>query len=312
MGSVRTFFKLVKNDRAKISTALFRRLNESGMLRILSDRAFLKYAYKAHFGKKLDLKNPLTFNEKLNWLKLYNRDESCIPLVDKLAVKDYIANTIGEKYVVPTLAVWDRDEDIDIGVLPDKFVLKCTHDSGSAVVCRDKSTFDFENARKKLKRKLEKNLFWHGREWPYKKLEPKIIAEAYVDNGKSGDLEDYKLFCFNGKCRCYKVDFDRFTNHGANYFDTEGNLLPFGEAVCPPDFDKKIDIPDAIKEMIPMAEKLSEGYPFVRVDFYEANGNVYFGEMTFFPASGFGPLIPEQWDKTLGDWLILPEKQKKG
>ena len=162
MGSVKTFFHLLKNDRSKIRTAVFRRLSGIGVHKILSDRAFLKYAYRAHFGKKLNLKNPVTFNEKLNWLKLYNRNPEYRKLVDKYEVKNYIAEKIGEEYVIPTIGVWDRVSDIDFDALPDSFVLKCTHDSGSAVICKDKNSFDVEKAKKKLSEKHAEQLSYYA------------------------------------------------------------------------------------------------------------------------------------------------------
>ena len=226
-------------------------------------------------------------------------------------MKQYICETIGEEYIIPTLGVWNRIEDIDFDALPNRFVLKCTHDSGSVVLCKDKSTFDIETARAKLMRKLSSNLFWHGREWPYKDLKPRIIAEEYIATDGE-DLRDYKFFCFGGKVKCFKVDFDRFIDHRANYYDVNGNLLPFGEVVYPPDYDRSIDIPSSLRRMIELAERLSSEKPFARVDFYETHGQIKFGEITFFPASGFGPFTPEEWDETLGSWITLPQKRIEG
>lgn len=316
MGSVKTFFHLLKNDRSKIRTAVFRRLSGIGVLKILSDRAFLKYAYRAHFGKKLNLKNPVTFNEKLNWLKLYNRNPEYRKLVDKYEVKNYIAEKIGEEYVIPTIGVWDKVSDIDFDALPDSFVLKCTHDSGSAVICKGKSSFDFEKAKKKLNKKIRKNFYWYGREWPYKDLKPRIIAEEYITDRTDGteraegdDLHDYKLFCFNGECKFFKIDFDRFTHHRANYYDKNKQLMPMYGGTFLPDHSRDIYIPSSMDKMIELAERLSTGFPHVRVDFYDVGDKIYFGELTFFHCSGLEPFYPEEWDKTLGDWLILPEKR---
>lgn len=309
MSKLNTFIKLIKNDRQRIFSTFVRKFAKTSACRHVSDKLFLKIAYKAYIGKTLNLDNPQTFNEKLQWLKLYNRKPVYSTMVDKHDVKKYVADKIGQEYIIPTLGVWNKFEDIDFSALPDKFVLKCTHDSGSVVICSDKSSFDYEKAKAKLNRGINSNLFWHGREWPYKDLPPRIIAEQYLEDEHLKDLRDYKLFCFNGVCRCFKVDFDRFSDHRANYFDTDKNLLKFGEKVCLPDFDRSIDVPDAINDMMVLAEKLSKDIPFLRVDFYYANGRIYFGELTFFPASGFGPFVPEEWDNTLGSWITLPEKK---
>ena len=275
----------------------------------MSDKAYLKYMYWSHFGKKLDLKAPKTFNEKLQWLKLYYRDPDQIKLVDKYDVKSYIADTIGEEYIIPTLGIYDSFDEIDFDALPEQFVLKCTHDSGSTVICLDKASFDVEAARKKLTGKLRTNLFWHGREWPYKNVKPRIIAEKYITF--DGDVpEDYKFFCFNGVAKCFKVDYDRFKDHRANYYTPQGELMRFGEMVCLPDFDRDVRLPKNREKMIALAEKLSQGHPFLRVDFYELGDEIYFGELTFYPASGFGPFVPEEWDERLGEWIKLPPKTK--
>ena len=226
-------------------------------------------------------------------------------------MKKYIAEIIGEQYVIPTLGVWDSFDDIDFDALPDRFVLKCTHDSGSVVLCRDKATFDVEKAREKLTRKLKSNLFWHGREWPYKNLTPHIIAEKYMEDETLQELRDYKFFCFGGQVKCFKVDYDRFKEHRANYYTPACELLKFGEVVCPPDFERQIAPPRLLEKMIDFAEQLSCGHPFLRVDFYEVNDQIYFGELTFFPASGFGPFVPEEWDLTLGEWIDLSQCKKE-
>ena len=280
-------------------------LNERNLLQWLSDVSFLKIAYKLCFGEKLNLKNPKTFNEKLQWLKLYDRRPEYTIMVDKIAVKRYVTDRIGSEYVIPTLGVWKRPEDIEWDKLPNQFVLKWNHDSGSIVICKDKDNFDREKAIKKLRYGEKVNGFWYGREWPYKDVKPQILAEKYMED-ESGELKDYKFFCFNGHVRCFKVDFDRFTNHHANYFDINGNFLPFGETICPPDSSKVLALPNNISKMIQLAEALSESIPFVRVDFYSVNDNIYFGEITFYPAGGFGPFVPNEWDYTFGSWLKLP------
>ena len=425
-------------------------LGGKGYLRWLSDELYLKIAYRLMFHKKLDLKNPKSFNEKLQWLKLHNRKEEFITMVDKYRVREYIAKTIGEEYLIPLLGVWDDPDSIDFSLLPNQFVLKCNHDSGSVVICKDKNSFDIDKAKNKLKRRLKKGTFYYGREWPYKFVKPCIIAEQYMEdstghelkdykvhnfngiakvilvckdrfkekgmtedffsedwehlevkrirhpnskesiacpenltkmielseilskdipflrtdfyeiNGKlyfgeltfypaSGfagfdpkeydikfgelinipgggialinegfivyihssnehsELKDYKFFCFHGKVHFFKIDFDRFISHRANYYNREGTILPFGEIVCPPDQDKQLDMPVNLLLMIELAEKISAGSKFMRVDFYESNSKVFFGEITFFPASGFGKLIPEGIDETIGKLLNVDE-----
>lgn len=274
----------------------------------MSDEEFLKIKYRNAFGCDLNLLSPSTFNEKLQWLKLNDRNPIYTKLVDKCEVKEYVGNIIGKEHVIPTIGVWDRFDDIDFDKLPDQFVLKCTHDSGGIVICRNKNEFDIDAAKKKINKCLKKNYYWQGREWPYKDIPRKIIAEKYMVDAQIAELRDYKFFCFNGKAKCFKIDFDRFFNHQANYYDVNGVLLPFGEVICPPDFERTIEMPCNLSLMIKLAEKLSDGIPFVRVDFYEVDGKVYFGEMTFFPAAGFGKFEPNEWDYKLGEWIKLPDK----
>ena len=282
-----------------------------GMMNWMSDETYLKQVFRIRMKKKLDLEDPKTFNEKLQWIKLYHRNPEHTKWVDKYAVREYISQTIGEEYLIPLIGVWDHFDDIDFDALPEQFVLKCTHDSGSVVICRDKAKLDRAAARKRLERALKHNGYGYGREWPYKNVKPRIIAEKLMIDDSGYELKDYKFFCFDGTVRCFKIDFDRFVGHKANYFDPEGNLLPFGEEVCMPDFSRKLEMPTRLTEMLELASRLSKGTPFLRVDFYEVNGQIYFGELTFFPASGFGPFCPPEWDRTFGDWMELkrfPEK----
>lgn len=275
---------------------------------LIPDKLFLQLLYRRVLNKKLDLTNPKTFNGKLQWLKLYDRRPQFTTMVDKYAVKKYVADIIGEKYIIPTLGVWDKPEDIDWDKLPEQFVLKCTHDSGGLVICHDKSKIDKGAALKKLSKSLKNNYYKEGREWPYKNVPRRIIAEKYISEDSSNDLRDYKFFCFNGKVKCFKVDFDRYTSHKANYYDLNLKVLPFGETICPPDFKENICIPENIIEMIQLAEKLSDGSCFMRTDFYNIKGRIYFGEITLFPASGFGSFTIEEGDYTLGRWMELPNK----
>ena len=308
------FIKKVKMLFLSIYSKYYRffLLSKFGKTHNVDDEEYLKKIYKVRMGKDLNLDNPKTFNEKLQWLKLHDRKPEYTTMVDKYEVKKYVADIIGEEYIIPTLGVWDNVEDIELDKLPNQFVLKCTHDSGSIVICKDKSKLDFEAAKKKLKKGLKRNLFWYGREWPYKDVKPRIIAEKYLTDMQANDLYDYKFFCFGGTVRCFKVDFDRFIEHHANYYDLEGNILKFGEADLPPIPDKKIKMSKNIDKMVELAEKLTEQYPFLRADFYDANGKIYFGELTFFPASGLGKFTPEDWDLKLGEWIQLPDKNNWG
>ena len=271
----------------------------------MEDTAFLKLKYKNIIGEKLNLNNPQTFNEKLQWLKLNDRKDIYTTMVDKYEVKKYVSDVIGEKYIIPTLGIYNSFDEIDFEKLPNKFVVKCTHDSGSTIICKDKKKFDIKKAKKKINKALKYNYYYAGREWPYKNVKPRIIIEEYIEDEELKDLRDYKFFCFNGKVNLFKVDFNRFLEHRANYYDKNLKLLEFGEEVCPPDFEKKIEIPKDIMKMILLAEKLANGTKFVRIDFYYTNKKIYFGEMTFYPASGFGKFIPDSWDERLGEMINL-------
>ncbi len=271
----------------------------------VSDETFLKILYKFNINKELNLENPQTFNEKLQWLKLNDRKDIYTTMVDKYEVKKYVSAIIGKEYVIPTLGVYDKFNEIDFKKLPNKFVIKCTHDSGSTIICKDKKKFDIKMAKKKINKALKHNYYYTGREWPYKNVKPRIIIEEYMQDEKLKELRDYKFFCFNGKVNLFKVDFDRFLEHRANYYDKNLKLLKFGEEVCPPDFEKKIEIPKDIMKMIELAEKLSNEKKFVRIDFYYTNKKIYFGEMTFYPASGFGKFTSEDWNYKLGKWINI-------
>ena len=277
-----------------------------GLCDTMPDEEYLKRLFKIKLGYDLDLDNPRTFNEKLQWLKLYDRKPIYTTMVDKYAVKDYVASIIGDEYIIPTLGVWDCFDEIDFDSLPDQFVLKCTHDSGGLVICRDKAKLNIPEARVKINKSLKRNYFYYGREWPYKNVKPRIIAEQYMEDSNDRELRDYKFFCFGGVAKCYKVDFDRFFEHRANYFTSDGKVMRLGEEVCPPDFKKKIECPANLEKIKQFAETLSKTHPFLRTDFYDVDGKVYFGELTFYPASGLGKFIYEGNDEMLGSWIQLP------
>ena len=285
---------------------VFDALNNIGLLHLLNDEQFERLAFRVFLGKKLDLKNPRTFNEKLQWLKLYYRKPEYTMMVDKYEVKDYVARLIGEEYIIPTLGVWDRFEDIDFSMLPDQFVLKCTHDSGGLVICKDKRNLDIETARKKIERCLKSNFYFTGREWPYKNVKPRIIAEKYISENQSDSIKDYKFFCFGGQVKCFKIDFDRFTEHHANYYDISGQILDVGENTCSPNLKKGIILPETLTKMMELSEILTKDVPFLRADFYSVDGSIYFGELTFYPNSGFGSFTSEEFDVEMGKWINLP------
>lgn len=418
--------------------------------KILPDELYLKVAYMRKLNKELNLHNPVTFNEKLQWLKIHDRRPEYTKMVDKYEVKKYVAGKIGYHYIVPTLGVWNHASEIDWDRLPNEFVLKCTHDSGGVVICNNKSELDKKAVLKKLNTALRRKFWKIGREWPYKNVKPRILAEellkvslypkdlpdykwycfdgepkycqvpqghnnnetldffdtewnhhnfccnipttentsasashpinmdehigiarklsegfpftridlyevgykvyfceithyttsdigefspmqhidvlgkmtvlppggkfvrvAFNDNEiittdiDNTSLRDYKFFCFHGVVKFFKIDIDRFSNHRANYYDLKGNQLDFGEVLYPPDFTHHETIPSTLPEMISLAEKLSENIPFVRIDFYSVKNKVYFGEMTFYPASGLGEFFPEGADKKIGDYICL-------
>lgn len=284
---------------------LFRKLS-----RLIPDRIYLQIVYFKHFRRFINFNNPKTFNEKIQWLKLNYRNEEYTKLVDKYRVKQYITKLIGEEYVIPTLGVWNNVDDIDFKSLPEKFVLKCNNDSVGIVICKNKKDFDEAKAKSFLKERLKNNGYWYGREWPYKNVKPCIIAEKYMEDSISKDIKDYKFFCFNGSMEFFDIDIDRFIEHRANYYDRNGNFLPFGKTYCPPDYTKKIEMPKNLDKMIELAETISHNTVLSRIDFYEIDGQVYFGEITFYSGSGFSPFTDEKWDYKLGDMIDLPNIKK--
>lgn len=295
-------YNFITNKRLRFSY-----LTAMGLTHWMSDERFLKKEYYLAMGKTLNLNTPKTFNEKLQWLKLYNREPQYTMMVDKYAVKQYVASKIGSQYIIPTLGVWNHFDEIDFDELPNQFVLKCTHDSGGIVICKDKLKLDKRAAKQKLEYYLKRKYYYVHREWPYKNVKPRIIAEKYMSNDNGEDLNDYKLMCFNGQVKATFVCSDRFSEDGlkVTFYDTNWKRMPF-ERHYPA---SKTDIarPKTYDEMLILAEKLAFQIPFVRVDFYEVHGRVYFGELTFFPGSGYEEFTPEEWDKKLGDWINLCE-----
>lgn len=278
----------------------------------LNDEQYLKKLFKLKLGKELNLDNPKTFNEKLQWLKLYDRKPEYTVMVDKYAVKQYVADKIGEEYIIPTLGMWDKFEDIDFDALPNQFVLKCTHDSGGLVICRDKKQLDLKKVKEQIERSLKRDFYLTVREYPYRDVPRKIIAEKFMVDESGYDLKDYKFFCFDGIVKMLFIEKDRAKGHNGHkvdFFDENFEHLPIttgGYPYSEPPYQK----PEKFEKMKELAEKLSTGVPQLRVDFYNVNGKIYFGELTFFHGSGMQAFEPEEWDYKLGEWIQLPVKEK--
>ena len=284
---------------------LFDKLHMYSDFKWMSDEDFLKLTWRSQYNKKLDLNNPKSFNEKIQWLKLNDKNPEYVKMVDKYEVKEYLQDRIGIEYVTKCYGVWNSFDDIDIESLPNQFVLKCTHDSVSIVICRNKSDFDWKAAKEIINTAMKKNHYYLSREWIYKEIVPRIIAEEYLDDGINDVPLDYKFFCFNGDIKYFKIDYGRFLDHKANYFDLDGNLLPFQMKGELNDITKELVLPEGFSTMVEIAQKLSENIKFVRIDFYQIKDRVIVGEITFYPGSGLSPILPEEWDFKLGDWLDL-------
>lgn len=274
--------------------------------RLIPDALFLKRKYQLIVGKKLDLKNPISYNEKLQWLKLYDRKPMYTKLVDKYEVRKYISESLGKEYLIPLLGVYDSFDEIDFDALPNHFVLKPNHTSGNVYICKDKSKIDYVKLKKEINKWLKRRYYWVHREWPYKNVKPKIICEKYMVDESGTELKDYKFMCFNGKAKCSFVCLNRNLQTGLNvdFYDMNWNPMPFERHY--PNSGTIIAKPKNYDKMVEFAEKLSKDIPFVRVDFYEVNGQIYFGELTFYPGSGFEEFTPETYDELLGSWIKLP------
>lgn len=273
-------------------------------MRFLPDKMYLQIYYFAQFHKFIDFKNPKTFNEKLNWLKIYDRNPEYTKMVDKYEAKEYVKNIIGEEYIIPTLGVWDKFDDIDFDKLPNQFVLKCTHDSEGLVIVKDKLKFDIKEAKKKIEKAMKYNFYYIGREYPYKNIKPRIIAEQYMEDEKYHELRDYKFFCFNGKVNALFIATDRGIGETKfDYFDIKFNHLDIRQHY--PNSSQKIEKPINYDKMIKLSEKISKDLKHVRIDWYEVNGKLYFGEITFYHFSGLQPFNDVKWDNMFGEWINL-------
>ena len=272
----------------------------------IPDKIYLKLLYEARMGKKLNLKNPITFDEKLQWLKLYDRKDEYTVWADKYEVRNYVAEKLGEQYLIPLLGVWNSTDELKSEELPEQFVLKCTHDSASVCICTDKKNFDWNAAMDKLQKSLNQNYYWHSREWPYKNITPRIIAEAYMTDESGTELKDYKIYTFGGEPYLIQVDFDRFHNHRRNLYTTEWEYID--ETIeYSKDPNVKIAKPEHLEEMLECSRKLAVGTISLRTDFYSINGKIYFGEITFYQEAGFAHFEHEEFAKKLGDQIKLPK-----
>lgn len=284
----------------------FDRLDRRNILRVLSDKAFLKMKYKLIFNKSLDLKNPTSYNEKLQWLKLYNRDDRYTVMVDKYASKKYVEEKVGVDYVVRCVGgPWSTFDEINFNELPERFVLKTNHDSGGVVLCKDKKSFDKEKAKIFLQKQLSKNYFWSGREWPYKNIKPCIFAEEFLDDSSGDAIYDYKFFCFNGTPQIMYLSRDKSSTPRTDFFDMDYNHLDM--QMRDPNSEVLPDKPERFEEMKSLATILSKGIPHVRVDFYSVGNKLYVGELTFFHCGGFVSVKPDHWNTTMGELIKLPK-----
>lgn len=307
---IKKAFRVVEKFIANPSER-FSYLTKLGLTRWMSDESFLRKQFKLKLGYNLNLEKPQTFNEKIQWLKLYNRRPEYTTMVDKYAVKQYVSDLIGEEFIIPTIGVWEKASDIDFSSLPSRFVLKCNHNSGlGMLICKDKSKINIEAVRRELSKGLAEDYYLIGREWPYKNVPRKIIAEQFMEDKNSKYLKDYKFFCFDGEVKFLYVS-EGLDNHATahiSYVTLDWKQAPFYRNDYKP-FDVLPLKPVNFDKMIQLAEVLSKGIPFVRVDFYEINEKVYFGELTFFTGSGFTKFIPNEWDSKLGEYIRLPEKK---
>lgn len=283
---------------------IFIKLCIKGYFNWMPDDFYLKMCFRVRLGYRLNLNNPQSFNEKIQWLKLNSRNPLYSKLTDKYEVRSFVAETIGEEYLIPLLGVWNNVDEIDFDSLPNRFVLKCTHDSQSVVICRDKTNLNIKKTKKFLCGRISRNYFYGGREYQYKSIIPRIIAEKYLEES-DGQLKDYKFFCFNGTPKLLFVVTDRGLNNTKfDFFDLQFNKLPIKQYY--PNSAQHIGRPHNFELMVKLAAKLTKNFIHCRADFYEVNGKVFFGELTFTHFCGFEPFVPPEWDYKLGSWIRLP------
>lgn len=292
--------KSIKMNKEKLFEGL-----KHGNFKAMSDEQFIRLQYALKMKKNLNLENPTTFNEKLQWLKLNDQNPKYTQLVDKYAVRAFVKERIGAEYLIPIYGVYENYEAIDFEALPQKFVLKMNHTSGGVFIIQDKSQINHEKLKMEINRWLASNYYWMHREWPYKNIKPKIIAEKFMVDESEHDLKDYKFFCFDGEPQFLYIASERDTALKFDFFDLDFNWLPVKQMVG--NSEGKIQKPKKYEEMIELARTLSEGIPHVRVDLYNNNGEIYFGELTFYHNGGHEPFIPDTYDYKFGEFLQLPE-----
>lgn len=293
-------------SRPELKNRVIGKLVRLGLFDWMSDESYLKFRYRMRMNRELNLEAPKLFSEKMQWLKLYNRKPEFTTMVDKYEARKYVAEKIGDEYIIPVLGVWNSFDEINFDALPNQFVLKCTHDSGSFVICKDKAHFPFDSARKKFQTALTKNYASPGREWPYKNVQPRIIAEEYLENGSEG-LHDYKIWCFNGHAEYVQYITGRQDATFEAFYDRDWNKQDF--SFHNPLMTDSIPRPEQLEKLLQLAENLAGNIPFVRIDFYILeNGQIKFGEITFYPMSGLHSWHPESYDAILGSKITLPQK----
>lgn len=303
MSKIKTAIHLLINNKSMFVAQIIRRL-----CFLFSDETYLKLLYKYQMGHKLDLTNPKYFTEKIQWLKLYDRNDYYTRIVDKFEVKSIVSSIIGEDKIIPTIGVWNNVDEIDWKTMPNKFVLKTTFGGGSdgVFICKDKNTLDIKQITRGIKRAMKTNPYLRLREWPYKNVPKRIIAETYIEE-LSGDLRDYKFYCFGGEPKVLLIASNRYTTHNFDYFDMDFNRLNITSAMGKNN-PNITTAPATFEEMKYIAKELSKGYPHIRIDLYSCNNNIYFGEMTLYDSSGFDNLNSDEWNLRFGSWINLPKK----
>lgn len=298
MSKIKTALRLLKNPYVFIVG-----LDRNGLTKWIPDEQFVKIAFRGMMGERLDLKNPKTFNEKLQWLKVYDHKEEYMGLVDKIQAKDLVGDIIGFQHIVPIYGKWESAFDIDFDQLPEQFVLKCNHDQGSVIIVENKYSINTKEIVRTLNYKLKHNAYYGTREYPYKNINPKVFAEEYLGS----DIIDYKFYCFNGEPKFLYCGQGLTEDHSLkiDFYDLDWNLMPFYRT----DYHRLGNIPKPIHldEMLKIARMLSKDIPFVRIDLFEVGGNVYFSEFTLCPASGYMPFVPKEYDYIVGEWLRISQ-----
>lgn len=282
-------------------------LGSRGFLNWMSEKIYLKLSYRIMTGERLNLKKPKTFSEKIQWLKLYDRREKYPMYVDKYEVRKYISEVLGKDYLIPLISVHNSVNEIKWDELPDKFVIKCSHGSGSNIICTNKKKLNITKSKRILNKWIKRNWFWYGREWPYKKIKPKIIIEEFLPTENNELPADYKFYCFNGKPYYCQVIRGRGENETIDFYDNEWNKMDFNGMRALPMSNETIEKPEHYSTMLEIAKKLSKDLPFIRVDLYYINKKIYFGELTLYPTSGYGRFYPKEWNVKLGRLISLDE-----